>query len=208
MLNTIFLLCFNLAFSITAALNTTASTICGELASVLPGRVFYPEAPTYESSISSYPFLQLRLHPNCIVRPSSAQDVSTAIGLLKKNNRTRFAIKGGGHNANAGSNNVENGVTIDMQSLKAVEIARGDQIVRIGAGALSQDAYDAAERRNLTVLAGRIGVVGLGGFLTGGKPLRHLDRIVKCTSADIATNRWSVILLSAIRMGLRRGRKF
>ncbi|KAH8704422.1 hypothetical protein GQ44DRAFT_664060 [Phaeosphaeriaceae sp. PMI808] len=141
---------------------------CGELASVLPNQVYYPEAPTYNASISSYPFLQLRLHPSCIVQPKSAHDVSIALDILRASNRTRFAVKGGGHNANTGFNNIQNGVTIDMRSIKSVEISKGDEVIRVGAGALSQDAYDAAEKRNLTVLAGRIGVVGLGGFLTGG----------------------------------------
>jgi FAD/FMN-containing dehydrogenase len=148
--------------------NISQFTICHELVSALSGQVFFPEAPVYNASISSYPFLQLRLHPNCIVRPKSAQDVSLAIGILKESNTTRFAVKGGGHNANAGYNNIDNGVTIDMQSMKDVEVARGDQVVRVEAGALSQDAYNAAEKRNLTVLVGRIGVVGTAGFLTGG----------------------------------------
>lgn len=146
----------------------TQNTICAELASVLPAQVFLPDAPTYNKSLLSYPFLQLRLHPNCIVRPTTANSVSIALSLLTASNRTRFAVKGGGHNANAGFNNVNNGVTIDMQSMKGVEIARGNEVVRVQAGALSQDAYDAAEKANLTVLAGRIGVVGVGGFLTGG----------------------------------------
>lgn len=165
------------AVVVSAQYNSTQPTACAELASALPERVFFPEAPTYNSSISSYPFIQLRLHPNCVVRPSSAKDVSVALGVLQQNNRTRFAVKGGGHNANAGFNNVDNGVTIDMQSLKGVEIARGDEVVRVGAGALSQDAYDAAEKRNLTVLAGRIGVVGLGGFLTGGMCIQLLASV-------------------------------
>jgi FAD/FMN-containing dehydrogenase len=158
----------SLLLAVTAANNVTQSTTCGELASVLSDRVFFPDAPTYDASISSYPFIQLRLHPNCIVRPKSAHDVSVALSVLKESNRTRFAVKGGGHNANAGFNNIGNGVTIDMQSMKAVEVAKGDKVVRVEAGALSQDAYDAAEKRNLTVLAGRIGVVGTAGFLTGG----------------------------------------
>jgi FAD/FMN-containing dehydrogenase len=151
-----------------AASNITQDTICAELATVLSDQVFFPDAPAYGASISSYPFFQLRLHPNCIVRPKTAEDVSVALGLLTESNYTRFAVKGGGHNANAGFNNVQNGVTIDMQSMKAVEIARGNEVVRVQAGALSQDAYDATEKANLTVLAGRIGVVGVGGFLTGG----------------------------------------
>jgi FAD/FMN-containing dehydrogenase len=142
---------------------------CAELSLVLPNGTFYPLAPTYNASIQSYPFLQLRLHPSCIVRPTSAHDVSTAVTILKESNCTKFAIKGGGHNANAGYNNIQNGITIDMQSLKKVEVARGDQVVRVGAGALWQDVYDVAEKGNLTVLGGRIGVVGTAGFLTGGE---------------------------------------
>jgi len=161
-------LLFAVAFNLTKAENTVQSTVCNELSFELPSQVFFPDEPAYNASISSYPFIQLRLHPNCIVRPTSAQDVSVALGVLKEDNSTRFAVKGGGHNANAGFNNIDNGVTIDMQSMKAVEVSRGDQVVRVEAGALSQDAYNVAEKRNLTVLAGRIGVVGTAGFLTGG----------------------------------------
>jgi FAD/FMN-containing dehydrogenase len=93
--------------------------------------------------------------------------VSKAIAILGQRN-SKFAIKSGGHNANAGFNNIDDGVTIDMQSLRKAEVSR-DQVVRVGAGALWQGVYDEAEKRNLTVLGGRIGVVGTGGFLTGGK---------------------------------------
>ncbi|CAN9229228.1 unnamed protein product [Alternaria alternata] len=84
------------------------------------------------------------------------------------NNNTKFAIRSGGHNANAGFNNIDDGVTIDMQSMNKVEVGRGDQVVAVEAGALWQNVYDKAEKRNLTVLGGRIGVVGTAGFLTGG----------------------------------------
>lgn len=68
-----------------------------------------------------------------------------------------------------GSNNIENGVTIDMQSLNKVQVAKGDKVVMVNAGALWQNVYDEADKRNLTVMGGRIGVVGTAGFLTGGK---------------------------------------
>lgn len=145
------------------------SNACEELAAALPNNTFYPEAQTYNASIQSYPFLQLRLHPSCIVRPSTSQDVSKAVSILTQNNGTQFAIKGGGHNANTGYNNIDDGVTIDMQSLKKVEIAKGDKVIRVGAGALWQDVYDEGDKRNLTVMGGRIGVVGTAGFLTGGE---------------------------------------
>ncbi|KAI4704466.1 hypothetical protein J4E81_001532 [Alternaria sp. BMP 2799] len=144
------------------------SNSCEDLALVLPNRTFFPEASTYNASIQSYPFLQLRLRPSCIVRPTSTEDVATAINVLRVSNSTKFAIKGGGHNANVGFNNIDDGVTVDMQSMNKVEVARGDRVVRVGAGALWQDVYDEAEKRKLTVLGGRIGVVGTAGFLTGG----------------------------------------
>jgi FAD/FMN-containing dehydrogenase len=145
------------------------SNPCADLALILPNSTFFPTTPTYNASIHSYPFLQLRLHPSCIIRPSSAKDVSTAITTLLQNNNTKFAIRSGGHNANAGFNNIDGGVTIDMQSMNKVEVARGNQVVAVEAGALWQNVYDKAEKRNLTVLGGRIGVVGTAGFLTGGK---------------------------------------
>lgn len=155
--------------SVAIATYPTSYDACAELSSVLPNNTYYPTAPTYNASIQSYPFLQLRLHPSCILRPNTAQDVATAVSILVQTNTTKFAIKGGGHNANAGSNNIENGVTIDMQSLKKVEVAHGDKVVQVGAGSLWQDVYDEAEKRNLTAMGGRIGVVGTAGFLTGGK---------------------------------------
>ncbi|KAF2844572.1 FAD-binding domain-containing protein [Plenodomus tracheiphilus IPT5] len=147
---------------------THTALACGELVSALPNNVFYPEAPTYNATITSYPFLQSRLHPSCVVRPKSSHDVSIAVSVLKSGNQTQFAIKGGGHNPSVGFNNIQDGVTIDMQSLNGVEIARGNEVIRVGAGALWQNVYDVAETRNLTVLGGRIGVVGVPGFLTGG----------------------------------------
>lgn len=118
---------------VTVALGKSSNSACGELSSILPNDVVYPEAQIYNASIISYPFLQLRLQPSCIVRPKSAQDVATALSVLRDSNCTKFAIKGGGHNANAGFNNVDDGVTIDMQSLNGVEVARGDEIICVGA---------------------------------------------------------------------------
>jgi len=148
------------------AYENTTNSICDTLKSILPNSTFLPETTTYNASITSYPFVQLRLHPTCIVRPHVAEDVATVIRLLRKSKGTNFAVKGGGHNANAGFSNVENGVTIDMQSLN--NVVHYGNVAQVGAGALWQNVYDVVERRNHTVLGGRIGVVGVAGFLTGG----------------------------------------
>jgi FAD/FMN-containing dehydrogenase len=186
--------------SASLSLGKSTGDTCAELSSVLKEKVFYPDAPTYNASINSYPFLQLRLHPSCIVRPTSPHDVSTTLSIVKDSNCTKLAIKGGGHNANAGFNNVDDGVTLDMQSYKAVEVARGDEVVRVGAGALWQDVYDVAEKRNLTVLGGRIGVVGTAGFLTGGKLhlVSHSVRIIP----NVEQSRRHLLLQPRARLGM------
>ncbi|PVI04939.1 FAD binding domain-containing protein [Periconia macrospinosa] len=155
------------AHNTTNITNTTNTTICDLLSSTLPTTIFWPESQTYNSTITSYPFPQLRLHPKCVIRPRSAEDVSKAVTILAKHPEVKFAIKGGGHNANVGFNNVEDGVTFDMQSLKAVQISQPG-VVTAGAGALSQDVYDVTDKHNISVMVGRVGVVGIAGFLTGG----------------------------------------
>jgi FAD/FMN-containing dehydrogenase len=154
-----------LASAALATTNVSAST-CASLLSITDN-VLFPTSPKYNTSVMSYPFIQLRLQPTCIFRPKTAHDVSEAVKLLKKTKGVKFAVKGGGHNANTGFNNIEDGVTIDMGEMNAVNITEGG-VVRVGAGAIWQDVYDVVEPKNLTVLGGRIGVVGVGGFLTGG----------------------------------------
>jgi FAD/FMN-containing dehydrogenase len=67
----------------------------------LPGRVHLPDDEAYEASIASYAYVQTRLSPACIVRPEPAGDVATAVGILGESG-VRFAVRGGGHNVNAG----------------------------------------------------------------------------------------------------------
>ncbi|KAF2177257.1 FAD-binding domain-containing protein [Zopfia rhizophila CBS 207.26] len=162
--STSYLLSWIILGAVVASSDTTTST-CDALSSVLSD-VFFPESDIYNASISSYPFIQLRLHPTCIVRPKTSQDVSIAVNVLRESGCTKFAVRGGGHNANAGFNNIEDGVTIDMQSMNAVDVDK--EVVRVGAGAIWQDVYDVVEPRNLSVLGGRIGVVGVAGLTTGG----------------------------------------
>jgi hypothetical protein len=162
-----FLSCLIFGASAKAFTNSTPLSTCHKLSSALSDDVFLPDTDTYNASITSYPFVQLRLHPTCVLRPKSANDVATTVKILRENSHTKFAVRGGGHNANTGFANIHNGVTIDMRSMNSVGVY-GD-VVRVGAGAIWQDVYDAIEPLNLTVLGGRIGVVGVAGFTTGGR---------------------------------------
>src|SRR6187402_3570979 len=48
--------------------------------------------------------------PACVVFPTNAQDVSAVVRILLKYPDVGFAVKSGGHNANAGFSSVDGGV--------------------------------------------------------------------------------------------------
>ncbi|KAF2269735.1 FAD-binding domain-containing protein [Lojkania enalia] len=141
---------------------------CTSLSTVLPAQVFFPGTEGYNTSISSYRYVQTRLLPACIVKPRYAQNVSKIVEILGRHNSTRFAIRGGGHNVNPGFANIENGVTIDMRDMNTVDISRHGEVVEVGAGALWGHVYDVVEQRGLSILGGRVASVGVGGLTTGG----------------------------------------
>ncbi|KAL4919867.1 FAD-binding domain-containing protein [Aspergillus aurantiobrunneus] len=140
---------------------------CTKLASFLPGRVFFPNNETYTSAQASYFALQeQQLTPTCIVIPSSAEHVATAVSRLAELPGSVFAIRSGGHSSVPGAANAHHGITIDLQQLNAVDLADG--VVSIGPGALWTDVYDVLVPHGLAVVGGRTGIVGVGGLVTGG----------------------------------------
>jgi FAD/FMN-containing dehydrogenase len=111
---------------------------------------------------------QQEIAPACRVEPSSSDEVSLILGILVKEN-CPFAIKSGGHSRIKNSSNSDGGVTIDLVRIKEVEISNDNKTVRLGSGALWLDVYDALEKQDLMVVGGRVGDVGVGGLLLGGK---------------------------------------
>lgn len=77
----------------------------------LTSQVLLPSDPDYAGREDSYWCNDAKLGPACIVRPRSAEDVSTALKALVSAGQ-KFAIRSGGHTNWAGSNNIANGVTV------------------------------------------------------------------------------------------------
>ncbi|KAF2734667.1 FAD binding domain-containing protein [Polyplosphaeria fusca] len=147
---------------------------CDPLSALYPDQLFLPNTTLYTSSISSYAWMSGHLQPACIIQPQSTSQLSFIIKILADFNTT-FAIRGGGHNANPGFSNIDNEVTIDMRGMRQIEV--GDGVLRVGAGALWGEVYDAADAKNVSVMGGRISTVGVGGLTTGGgMSIFSLDR--------------------------------
>ncbi|TDZ39665.1 putative FAD-linked oxidoreductase [Colletotrichum spinosum] len=107
------------------------------------------------------------LKPGCILVPKSAEEVSSIIKVLRTNNET-FAIKSGGHNPNKYFSSVQDGPLISTKGLKTVVYDKDSNTVRVGPGNKWEEVHDALEGTGVTVVGGRIGNVGVGGYLLGG----------------------------------------
>lgn len=99
--------------------------------------------------------------------PKSAQNVSTALTILKET-QCEFAVKSGGHAAFTGSSNINSGVTIDLINLNQVTLNAHKNVTSLGPGNRWFDVYTVLEPQNLTVIGGRVADIGVGGLTLGG----------------------------------------
>ncbi|EED20037.1 conserved hypothetical protein [Talaromyces stipitatus ATCC 10500] len=143
-------------------------TDCAALSTLLPGKVFYTNSTVYDSSVKSYYFVEERLNPTCIVRPTSTSDVAIVVKYTADCPSALLSIKGGGHSPNIGAANADVGVTLDLRTLNAVSIQSGGLITSVGAGALWQEVYRVLDTYGLAAVGGRVATVGVGGLITGG----------------------------------------
>ncbi|SMQ49420.1 unnamed protein product [Zymoseptoria tritici ST99CH_3D7] len=150
---------------------------CSQLEDLLPGRIFYSESSTFNQSLSSYYSNTAgELRPSCILRPQSTDDVATAVRLLSSQlsaseqdvGDCRFAVRGGGHTAWKGSNNIEGGVTIDLGSLNDISLSSDHSVVTFGGGNTWDKVYKYIEPYGLATHGGRVTGVGVGGLTLGG----------------------------------------
>ncbi|KAH7025769.1 FAD binding domain-containing protein [Microdochium trichocladiopsis] len=107
------------------------------------------------------------LKPKCILTPQNADEVAAIVSILRENNET-FAIKSGGHNPNNYFASVDGGPLISTKKLNEVVFDRATETVRIGPGNRWDEVSGALDGSGYTVVGGRIGNVGVGGYLLGG----------------------------------------
>ncbi|KAE8408386.1 hypothetical protein BDV37DRAFT_295913 [Aspergillus pseudonomiae] len=153
--------------------NTTNGNIgncCLALASVLGSKVSFPNTQPYNDSISTYFSQQnCNLHPLCIVSPTTAEDVATAINTTTSTlETTNFAIRSGGHAPFTGASNIANGITLDLRGLDSITVSPDRTTASIGVGATWGEVYSHLDPLGLSVAGGRAAQVGVGGLTTGG----------------------------------------
>ena len=133
--------------------------------------VLYSSDEAYHDRISSYWSVSAQLIPNCMVQPLSTEEVSKTIKTLLTDaacGREQFAIRSGGHTTWAGSNNIDDGVTIDLGLMNGTTLDVKTNIASIQPGSRWNQVYATLDPQGFTVAGGRAGSVGVAGFLTGG----------------------------------------
>lgn len=108
------------------------------------------------------------LRPDCILNPNSTEEVAQIVDVLRGTNDT-FAIKSGGHNPNNYFASVQGGPLISTKNLNEVVLDTDAETVRVGPGNRWDDVTSALDGSGYTVVGGRIGNVGVGGYLLGCK---------------------------------------
>jgi FAD/FMN-containing dehydrogenase len=108
------------------------------------------------------------LIPTCIINPKSTAEVVTIVKALLTNNET-FAIKSGGHNPNNYFASVDGGPLISTENLNEVTLDKVAETVRVGPGNRWDTVSAALDGTGYSAVGGRIGNVGVGGYMLGGK---------------------------------------
>jgi len=132
-------------------------------------QVIYPGAQRYNVTTNDYWSIGCAaLKPTCVIYPRSAQQMSTLVKVLKETDEP-YAIKSGGHNPNKWMASVQGGPLISTANLNEVIYNRPSQTIRFGPGQSWETITDALKTYGVTVVGGRIGNVGVGGYMLGGK---------------------------------------
>ncbi|KAG4030442.1 hypothetical protein MFRU_012g01760 [Monilinia fructicola] len=153
----------------------TCQKTCHVLARVLKGRVSFPGSAVYESEQLYWSSQQADTRPACRVTPTSAEDVSTTIQVLRSQG-CPFAVKSGGHACFAGASSIQSAVVIDLSQLDQIKILREKMEVSVGAGVRWSDLYPAMDAAKIGVVGGRAVGIGVGGLTLGGGFSFHSGR--------------------------------
>jgi FAD/FMN-containing dehydrogenase len=157
-----------------STLATAAEAARRELGSAFSGELIGPEDPGYAEARKVYNGMIDR-RPAVIGRPANADSVAKLVGFARDHSLD-LAVRGGGHNG-AGLGTCDDGVVIDLASLREVRVDPQARTVRVGGGATWGEVDSATGEYGLATPSGIIATTGVGGLTLGGG-LGHLTR--KC----------------------------
>jgi FAD/FMN-containing dehydrogenase len=130
-----------------------------------------PSAPEFPNLVNGTWALATRRAPWCFVLPNSASELSRTVTALRDvgdgAGDWHIAVRSGGHGSGE-SNNIAQGVTIDLSYLNRTTYDATTKLASVGTGSRWLDVYIELHKHGVNVAGGREGIVGVGGFVLGG----------------------------------------
>ncbi|EPQ28485.1 uncharacterized protein PFL1_03788 [Pseudozyma flocculosa PF-1] len=142
---------------------TPASMACAELSYLLAPATYRSAA----RSDTAFNLINTRSTPRCTVFPRSTDDVSRAMRVIFRH-QARYAVQSGGHSGMQGWDTVSDGVLIHLSQMRGIDYDADRRTVTFGPGVRWGEVYNATAPHGVSVLGGRVGVVGTGLLLGGG----------------------------------------
>ena len=136
-----------------------------ELSAEFKGETIRPQDTGFDNARAVYNG-GIDRRPALIVRPTGAADVMDAVNYAR-DARLPIAVRCGGHSV-AGTSICDDGVLVDLSSLKGVQVdpARGTAIAQ--GGALWGEYDRETQLYGMATPGGRVTTTGVGGFTLGG----------------------------------------
>jgi FAD/FMN-containing dehydrogenase len=131
----------------------------------LKGHVVLPDDPRYDEVREIWNAMIDR-RPTVIIQCANADDVSQAI-LFARNNGLEISIRGAGHNI-AGNAVCDNGVMIDLSTMKNVRVDAQNRRAYVEPGATLGDFDQVAQIHGLATPVGINSTTGIAGLTLGG----------------------------------------
>jgi FAD/FMN-containing dehydrogenase len=131
----------------------------------LRGRLIGPSDADYDAARALYNGM-IDKRPRLIARCVDVADVITAVNF-GRDEGLLIAVRGGGHNG-PGLGSCNDGLVIDLSTMKSVRVDPGSRTVRVDAGCTSGDVDHATHPFGLAVPFGIVSTTGVAGLTLGG----------------------------------------
>ena len=145
--------------------DTIASDVIETFRSSLRGRLILPDEDGYAASCTLWNGM-IDKRPGIVVQPAGVADVISAVTFAREHDLL-LAIKSGGHNV-AGNALCDDGLLLDMSSMRAVRVDPQAQTAYVEGGAQWGDFDHETAAFHLTSTGGVVSTNGVAGLTLGG----------------------------------------